>query len=195
MADQAGPGKGDGPADTGRSVKFSTQPTNISTEPLSRPEINGRGDTDSPLAPHQRTAADDIPVTPGEGLRTYEAESVLPGREPAGSSSYFSTNPGGYNANSQDSLDDDMAVQSPEADGAAALSGEDILRRMSQSSRGRRETVGDVKAAWPSLPLSGDIISATFNMPHSLKYRKGEDWVSGWSGEAPSPCCESEDCC
>ena len=35
----------------------------------------------------------------------------------------------------------------------------------------------DPRAANPSLGLSGGVISATFCIPHSLKYRKGQDWV------------------
>lgn len=178
MADQAGPGKGDGPADTGRSVRFSTPPTNESTGSRQRPELHNRMTTESSLPPHQRAAVNSIPVTPGISLETYESEPSADDQERSGSPSYFSQRPRGDDATTPDPLDDNMAAQSPDSDDATAMSGHDILRRMSQSSRGRRQTVGDVKAAFPSLPLSGNIISATFNMPHSLKYRKGADWVS-----------------
>ncbi|KAK7700957.1 hypothetical protein SLS64_010551 [Diaporthe eres] len=56
------------------------------------------------------------------------------------------------------------------------MSGHDILRRMSKASRGRRQTLSEIKSAFPALSLSGNVISATFNMPHSLRYRKGNDW-------------------
>ncbi|KUI71930.1 Trehalose-phosphatase [Cytospora mali] len=174
MADHAGPGKGDGPADMGRSVKFSTPPTNDSTDSQRRPDFEDRLDTESSLPPHQRQAINTIPVTPGIALETYEDKPSQDDRESAGSPNYFSQNPARDNATTPDPLDDDMAAQSPEGDDA--MSGHDILRRMSQAKHGRRETVGEVKAAYPSLPLSGNAISATFNMPHSLKYRKGADW-------------------
>ncbi|KAF7560058.1 hypothetical protein G7046_g4096 [Stylonectria norvegica] len=45
----------------------------------------------------------------------------------------------------------------------------------------RRESLSDIRAANPDLALTGNIISATFNTPHSFKYRKGGEWVS------PSP--------
>lgn len=179
MADQAGPGKGDGSADTGPSVRFSTQPTTDSTDSQQRPGLNQRVTTESPLPPHQRQGVNTIPVTPGIALRTYEAESSLNGPESAGGG-YFSQHPAGGDATTPDPLDDEMAAQSPE-EGAHA--DHDILERMNQSRHGRRATVGDVKSAYPSLPISGNIISATFNMPHSLKYRKGADWVSAQIGD------------
>ncbi|ROV98446.1 hypothetical protein VPNG_08506 [Cytospora leucostoma] len=172
MADQARPGKGDGSADTGPSVRFSTQPTTDSTDAQQRPGLNQRVTTESPLPPHQRQGVNSIPVTPGIALRTYEAESSLNGPESA-ESSYFSQHPAGGDATTPDPLDDNMAAQSPEE---GDLADHDILERMNQSRHGRRATVGDVKSAYPSLPLSGNIISATFNMPHSLRYRKGADW-------------------
>ncbi|KAK1991895.1 family 20 glycosyltransferase [Colletotrichum falcatum] len=56
------------------------------------------------------------------------------------------------------------------------LSGRDILKRMTLAAMGRRESLSQIRAANPDLQLSGNIISATFNIPHSLKYRKGSDW-------------------
>ncbi|KAH7327801.1 family 20 glycosyltransferase [Stachybotrys elegans] len=41
---------------------------------------------------------------------------------------------------------------------------------------GHRESLSDIRAANPDLLLSGNIISATFNIPHSFTYRKGGDW-------------------
>lgn len=191
-----GPGQGDVPAETGLTVKFSTPPTKGSTnstdsiEPLllptppsqsqsqtqSRPSLNERTATESSLPPHHRLSVINIPVTPGIEARTYSQES---GRSSQASGSYFHFQPPKEVAASPDSLDDIiMSPTSPEgvAD-AASMSGHDILRRMSRSSRGRRESLSDLRAAHPSLPLSGNVISATFNMPHSLKYRKGADWV------------------
>ncbi|GKU20121.1 unnamed protein product [Fusarium langsethiae] len=40
----------------------------------------------------------------------------------------------------------------------------------------RRESLSEIRAANPDLALSGNIISATFNTPHSFVYRKGGDW-------------------
>ena len=36
----------------------------------------------------------------------------------------------------------------------------------------------DPRAAFPSLSLTGSVISAAFCVPYSLEYRKGSDWVS-----------------
>ncbi|EAQ91920.1 hypothetical protein CHGG_00155 [Chaetomium globosum CBS 148.51] len=40
-----------------------------------------------------------------------------------------------------------------------------------------RVSMSDIRAISPDLALTGNIISATFNIPHSLKYRKGADWT------------------
>ncbi|KAK2061700.1 hypothetical protein LY76DRAFT_643718, partial [Colletotrichum caudatum] len=58
----------------------------------------------------------------------------------------------------------------------APLSGRDILKRMTLAAMGRRESLSQIRASNPDLQLSGNIISATFNIPHSLRYRKGSDW-------------------
>ncbi|KAH8668701.1 glycosyltransferase family 20 protein [Xylariales sp. PMI_506] len=50
---------------------------------------------------------------------------------------------------------------------------------MSLSSTGRRESISDIKAAVPDLALSGNIISATFTLPYSLKYRSAGEWDLG----------------
>jgi len=50
----------------------------------------------------------------------------------------------------------------------------------------RRQSLSEIRAANPELALSGNIISATFNIPHALTYKKDGDWV-GSSPFAPSP--------
>lgn len=145
-----------------------------------RPDLD-RTVTQSSLPPHEREANLNIPVTPGIGLQTYHSPDS--GRETSretktGSPSYFQPKLPTEVVASPDPLDDTMAANAPDGADAASLSGHDILRRMSKSSHGRRESINDIRAAYPSLPLSGNVISATFNMPHSVKYRKGADWVS-----------------
>lgn len=197
MADQAGSGldsdlgKGGGP-----TIKFSAPPakpsdssnktdshSTSSSRPhdldLKRPGFN-RSITESSLPAHERQSVLNIPVTPGIDYREYSPESGREdSREAAGSSpSYFQAQRAEADAISPDPLDDNMAAGEAEAVGDASMSGHDILRRMSKSSHGRRESINDIRAAYPSLPLSGNVISATFNIPHSVKYRKGADWVS-----------------
>lgn len=43
---------------------------------------------------------------------------------------------------------------------------------------GRRESLSEIRALNPDLALSGNIISATFNIPHAFTYRKSGSWVS-----------------
>ncbi|KAH6653245.1 glycosyltransferase family 20-domain-containing protein [Truncatella angustata] len=59
------------------------------------------------------------------------------------------------------------------------MSHQEVLRRISLSTKGRRESISDIKAAVPDLALSGNIISATFTLPHSIKYRQGGEWDLG----------------
>lgn len=190
MADQTGSGpdpglgKGGGPTIKPTTTTFSDPPakpsdsTNNDSHASPRPDYN-RSNTDSSLPAHLREAVINIPVTPGIATRTYSPESSRDSREATGSPSYFQSKPLKEVIASPEPLDDDgMAATAPEGADAASMSGHDILRRMSKSSQNRRESINDIRAAYPSLPLSGNVISATFNMPHSLKYRKAADWVS-----------------
>lgn len=111
-----------------------------------------------------------VPVTPGIHLGEYDYSEPRGPDEP----SYF--------VHDIHKLRETMA-QSPSAAASGAKSNHEILRRMSLSLNSveqRRESLADIdpRAANPSLNLSGGIISATFCIPHSLKYRKGQDWVS-----------------
>ncbi|OLN85827.1 Trehalose-phosphatase [Colletotrichum chlorophyti] len=74
------------------------------------------------------------------------------------------------------SLNPNAASNSAAGNKITKLTGRDILKRMTLAAMGRRESLSQIRAANPDLSLSGNIISATFNIPHSLKYRKGSDW-------------------
>lgn len=200
MADPPGSRKGDTPADEAgptSTVKFSStlsssthDSRNIASDLDSQNRPHALDRTSSvesdDLPPHFRSSIVNVPVTPGIGATTYlshESSRNNTGnniKADTGEPSYFSTQPPDDSVvASPDPLDDNMAAVTPNAeDSAAAMSGHDILRSMSKSSRDRRESVTDIRTAYPSLALSGNVISATFNMPHSLKYRKGADWVS-----------------
>lgn len=129
-----------------------------------------------------------IPVTPGIHLSTYHPTSSHESSQSSQSS--HAADAGGSRDNpgyfpkvdrgvvaSPDPLDASVA-QSPSQAAAGAKSGHEILRRMSLGAMGgRRQSMSDFRAAHPDLSLSGNIISATFNIPHALKYRKGSDWV------------------
>ncbi|KAI1339697.1 glycosyltransferase family 20-domain-containing protein [Xylariaceae sp. FL0016] len=138
------------------------------------------------LPPHERISITNVPVTPGINLSTYhtsrpgskDAEHQNPG--------YFTQNPG-----TRDS-DDAHHAQAVSSAGPAeanppsptdlirgAMSGQEVLRRMSLSTRGRRESISDIKNAAPDLALSGNIISATFTTPHAFKYHKNGEWEMG----------------
>jgi trehalose 6-phosphate synthase/phosphatase len=133
------------------------------------------------LDPHS-SSVHDIPVTPGIHLQTYKPET--PGEEHPGNigldgssgvAGYFSRVIRGGDG------DGDDEVAGKDTAGAGTNVGADILRKMSgqaAQARGRRESLSEIRSLNPDLHLSGNVISATFNIPHSLKYCKGADWVS-----------------
>ncbi|TPX12619.1 uncharacterized protein E0L32_000796 [Thyridium curvatum] len=142
-----------------------------------RPSLQNR--TESHLPPHERQSITQVPVTPGIGPDTYKSQSS---QGSSGTSNPQSSTPG-YFTSDQRGL-----VSSPEpAEGSAAAtaantlpdaaSGRDLLRRMSLLKMGgRRESLTEIREVNPDLALSGNIISATFNIPHSLTYKPGTDW-------------------
>jgi trehalose 6-phosphate synthase/phosphatase len=142
--------------------KFSAEGAEFAKSPA--PLELGRQES---VHPGRRPSLTEVPVTPGIDLGEYNSGSST------GEPSYFT-----HNINN---LRNAMA-QSPSDAASGAKSHHEILRRMSLSSPGlqRKESLVDVdpRAANPSLGLSGGVISATFCIPHSLKYRKGADWVS-----------------
>lgn len=75
-----------------------------------------------------------------------------------------------------------VAAQSPAQAAAGAKSGDDILTRISLTATEAPPSFSEIRAANPNLEWSENIISATFNIPHSLKYHKGADWVSTSAG-------------
>lgn len=124
-------------------------------------------DRQESIHPGLRPSLTKVPVTPGIHLGEYDSEPTSLG-EP----SYF--------VHDIHKLRETMA-QSPSAAASGAESNHEILRRMSLNSGPHgRDSLADVdpRAANPTLNLSGGVISATFCIPHSLKFRKGQDWVS-----------------
>ncbi|KAL5598550.1 hypothetical protein BROUX41_003520 [Berkeleyomyces rouxiae] len=117
---------------------------------------------------HQATEND--AATPGIDSATYN-NPISPSLE--AQDSYFTRNDGFVNHS--------QTVNDPENTGAAqngVIDSESHPLSQTQRNRRRRESLSTIRAANPSLSLSGNIISATFNIPHSLKYHsKGDgDW-------------------
>lgn len=134
----------------------------------------------NPANPVLRSIALSDAVTPGIHQHTY-LDSADNSR--SGSPSYFSQSDRKVAFASSDpsiaatpSITTHNLPQSP-----GSITGKDILKRMTLAAMGRRESLSRIREANPDLQLSGNIISATFNIPHSVKYRKGSDWV------CPSP--------
>ena len=141
--------------------KFSKEGADFVESP--RPLL---GRNQESVHPGLRPSLTNVPVTPGIDLGAYI---------PAGGGS------GGSYFPKEDS--EIMGAQSPIEAASGARSNQEILRRMSMGhpAMQRRDSLfeTDPRAANPSLSLTGGVISATFCIPHSLKYRKGQDWVRG----------------
>jgi hypothetical protein len=142
--------------------KFPKEGADFAESP--RPLLNRSLDS---IHPGLRPSVTDVPVTPGIDSAAYQSASS--GAE----ESYFARNihKGGKT----------MGAQSPMEAASGATSNQEILRRMSMGSPTlqRKDSLFEVdpRATNPSLTLSGGVISATFCIPYSLKYRKGQDWV------------------
>ncbi|CAK7236770.1 hypothetical protein SBRCBS47491_009750 [Sporothrix bragantina] len=137
--------------------------------------------TDAPnLPPHERETITRVPVTPD-----FESDAVT---TPA----IHSYTHGGRTDHNRPATEDDPADPVSPSDKQAApaagilgnsKSGADLLRQALRPTANfarmanRRESLTDIRNSNPDLALSGNIISATFNIPHSLDYRKGADWT------------------
>lgn len=171
---------------------------------IPRPSVPDRAE--SSLPPHLRPSVIEVPVTPGINRDAYESEAS-------------NRSDGGGGADQADRgyfsrRDVDHAIAaSPAPDTTSqqgqsfqnmvdtgAKEGANFLRRLSVAVMGTqpsRESMSDIRAISPDLALTGNIISATFNIPHSLKYRKGADWVRVFSSRFSStfsPFCLGCDC-
>lgn len=138
---------------------------------------------DSPpsLPGHLKPSITEVPVTPGIGLQTYKSEND---DTPAGARpdpEYFSKKDVDHAlAASPEPVDKEQSAQAQIEAGADA--GKDFLNRLRRTAMGsRQDSLSEIRAKYPSLSLSGNIISATFTVPHGLRYRKGADWVSSRS--------------
>lgn len=166
-----------------------------------RPGVPER--TESSLPPHLRPSVTGVPVTPdiiheGYDRNTNTGPTASSGAGRAPEASYFSLrdadraiaeSPGAETTNREgQSFESKLETGRQE--------GSNYMRRVSVAVMGgptdassssippgnvfstpSRESMSDIRAISPDLALTGNIISATFNIPHSLKYRKGADWV------------------
>jgi trehalose 6-phosphate synthase/phosphatase len=164
---------------------YEAESTSLSPQTgLTKDEPEGESDSSPNLPPHQRTAVTRVPVTPGIHQNTYQTPS-LQRSGTIESGGYFTQNPAKHDRTSvsmgaaQTGGDDSAARRSSSPNDLiqGSMSGEEVLRRMSYAATGRKESISDIRSAAPDLALSGNIISATFTTPHTLKYHKNGEWV------------------
>ncbi|KAK9418235.1 hypothetical protein SUNI508_08196 [Seiridium unicorne] len=175
----------------GRPQAIIHESEDTSRSPLTDHDSNA---DEEDLPAHQRESITNIPVTPGIHLSTYHSLSSnhSPASPKPESPNYFSREPEKADRRprkisnapqvqspTEVTPNPDIRASSPTEASKGAMSHQEVLRRMSLSSRGRRESISDIKAAVPDLALSGNIISTTFTLPYSVKYRSTGDWDLG----------------
>ncbi|KAI0506361.1 trehalose-phosphatase [Xylaria bambusicola] len=143
----------------------------------------GDNSSSSPDLAHQRASNINIPVTPGIVQSTYKTPA-LPQSNESESRGYFTQDPRQHDRPSKRNHwdvtpDGTWPSSSPSDLVRDNMSGEELLRRMSQPASGQAETLADIKAAAPDLALTGNIISVTFTTPHTIKYRSNGEWELG----------------
>ena len=141
------------------------------------------------LPPHLDHSVTDVPVTPGIDREAYEPEN---GERAHGAGGAGQLEPSFFSRHSVDhaiaaspapdiTSHEGQSFQSKIETGAQE--GSNFMRRLSAAvlhpppAAPLRESMSEIRAISPDLALTGNIISATFNLPHSLKYHKGADWV------------------
>ncbi|KAK4209095.1 trehalose-phosphatase [Rhypophila decipiens] len=141
------------------------------TPPSARPAVPVR--TETALPGHLKPAITAVPVTPGIDLGAYvPADDETPSNE---ATEYFSRKVVDHElAASPVPVGKEQPAQGQIEAGAEA--GKDFLKRLRLAAMGSQDSLTDIRSKYPGLSLSGNIISATFTVPHGLKYRKGQDW-------------------
>ena len=149
------------------------------------PAIQSEDSSDgvSPELAHERPSNTNIPVTPGISLSTYQQPSPTLTNKPQ-SPSYFLRDPAQQDRHpKQESSDEKPSFIKKLLGGANVFKDEmadqEVLRRMSLSLRGPRESISDIRQVGPDLGLTGNVISATFVTPYRITHRKNGEWVRG----------------
>ncbi|KAI8631883.1 glycosyltransferase family 20 protein [Xylariaceae sp. FL1651] len=175
------------PKDTGAEAATRKVDRTSRSPQLSLAKHLDEGDNSSPdLPPHQRASVTRVPVTPGINLTTYQTPSLQKTSDAEGAG-YFTQDPRKYDhpthtdhmVESPDNISTLRRPSSPTDLIRGAMSGKEVLRRMSLPTRGHRESISDIKSAAPDLALTGNIISVTFTTPHTFKYHKNGEWELG----------------
>ncbi|KAI0551012.1 trehalose-phosphatase [Xylaria curta] len=155
----------------------------ISTSVPPRAAEGDSEDSSPDLPPHKRTENINVPVTPDIHQATYETPALQQSADTE-TLGYFTQDPRKHDRPARSSLqsqapDETKAPSSPTDLIRGAMSGEEVLRRMSQVAAGRNESIADIRSAAPDLGLTGNIISATFTASHTVKYHNNGKWELG----------------
>ncbi|KAK8093311.1 Trehalose-phosphatase [Apiospora kogelbergensis] len=181
MADQS-----TGPTSNGRlrdAIEGSKAPYSPRPSWLDRSE--------SGLPPHERPSVTKVPVTPGIHLTTYQSPDEKHSKKGRRTTpGYFTSGPAHHDRRDSQTLGRSPLESLSELPGAGVHSSptqaarsvtpdQEVLRRLSLSSKGHWESISQMQAAVPELALTGNLISATFTLPYALKYNQPGDWNLG----------------
>ncbi|KAL2268031.1 hypothetical protein VTJ83DRAFT_2877 [Remersonia thermophila] len=152
-------------------------------DPTAAGSDNARGELPNGLAsldltqPASAIPADEVPVTPGITKEAYESEAAEQNGD-ALRTDYFSRHQADHAMAPSPALNPSAFEGQPfeKQLETGVREGVDYLRRVSEAALHPSESLSDIRAICPDLSLTGNIISATFNIPHTVKYRKGADW-------------------
>ena len=133
-------------------------------------QLGSSSSDDSPQLAHERTSNTKVPVTPGINLSTYRQSPAL--NDHALAPSYFTRDPA-----KQDRRPQQEFSFSTQNILKGAMTSQEVLRRMSLSLQGRRESISEIRNAAPDLGLTGNVISATYVTPYRITHHKNGEWV------------------
>lgn len=122
---------------------------------------------------------------------SHPSNFVTPGFDATGRTSYFESPPlfaspvaetpvNSRSYFSPQMVDDSVATSPPLHNASASNARVDSGTGTSSTDEDHGDLDVDPRVAYPTLHLSGRIISATFCIPHSLGFRSGQDWVSSF---------------
>jgi len=182
-------------AGVANGAQHPAEPAGLADVDPAHPALPDR--TDSGLPPHLRASVTDVPVTPGIDSEAYNSEADV-----AGTNGHHhhggahQSEPGYFSRHDVDhAIAASPAPNTTNVEGQSfqskvdtgAQEGTNFLRRLSLAvmqhplgallASPSKESMSEIRALSPDLALTGNIISATFNIPNQLKYRKGADWV------------------
>ncbi|KAK8096376.1 glycosyltransferase family 20 [Apiospora kogelbergensis] len=123
-----------------------------------------------------------LPTSPPDEENGKKGRPTKPGyftSDPAQHDGRDSQTLGGSSLESPSELPGAGVHSSPTQAARSVTSDQEVLQRLSLSSKKQCESISQIQAAVPELALTGNIISATSTLPYAVKYNQSGDWNLG----------------